>query len=152
MFHGQNGHNHESWTSQKGYSDKYIIVYTNGRTVQGQARPLSTSKVDVLNQAKVQGAFSTYRMLYLIAETITKSQTPCLSVWCVLLKIINLTHVGDCWKFVILSTNLSEARLRARGGLCLDYVLLRESFQMHVYSLKTTKEWISYDDPKLLPW
>ena len=41
-----------------------------------------------------------------------------------------------CWKFVILSTNLSEARLRARGGFCLDYVLLRESFPMHVYSLK----------------
>ena len=82
MFHGQNGHTHESWTSQKRYSDKYIIVYTNGRTVQGQARPLSTSKVDIFTRAKVQGAFSTYRMLYLIEETITKSNSVSVCLVC----------------------------------------------------------------------
>ncbi|KAL8094398.1 hypothetical protein AgCh_036071 [Apium graveolens] len=43
----------------------------------------------MLTRAKVQGAFSTYRMLYLIEETITKSNSVsvCLSVWCVLLRL-----------------------------------------------------------------
>ncbi|KAL8154507.1 hypothetical protein AgCh_000024 [Apium graveolens] len=47
--------------SQERYSDEYVIVYTNGRTVQGHRVILSTSKVDILIRAKVQGAFSTYR-------------------------------------------------------------------------------------------
>ncbi|KAL8100247.1 hypothetical protein AgCh_032480 [Apium graveolens] len=46
--------------SQERYSDEYVIVYTNGRTVQGHRVILSTSKVDILIRAKVQGAFSTY--------------------------------------------------------------------------------------------
>ncbi|KAL8155657.1 hypothetical protein AgCh_000888 [Apium graveolens] len=61
--------------SQERYSDEYVIVYTNGRTVQGHRVILSTSKVDILIRAKVQGAFSTYRMLYLTAGTITKSSS-----------------------------------------------------------------------------
>ncbi|KAL8111453.1 hypothetical protein AgCh_019248 [Apium graveolens] len=61
--------------SQKRYSDEYVIVYTNGRTVQGHRVILSTSKVNILIRAKVQGAFSTYRMLYLTAGTITKSSS-----------------------------------------------------------------------------
>ena len=61
--------------SQERYSDEYVIVYTNGRTVQGHRVILSTSKVDILIRAKVQGAFSTYRMLYLTARTITKSSS-----------------------------------------------------------------------------
>ncbi|KAL8120685.1 hypothetical protein AgCh_017753 [Apium graveolens] len=61
--------------SQERYSDEYVIVYTNGRTVQGHRVILSTSKVDILIRAKVQGEFSTYRMLYLTAGTITKSSS-----------------------------------------------------------------------------
>ena len=61
--------------SQEIYSDEYVIVYTNGRTVQGHRVILSTSKVDILIRAKGQGAFSTYRMLYLTAGTITKSSS-----------------------------------------------------------------------------
>ncbi|KAL8135616.1 hypothetical protein AgCh_010305 [Apium graveolens] len=61
--------------SQERYSDEYVIVYTNGRTVQGHRVILSTSKVDILIRAKVQGAFSTYRMLYLTAGTITMSSS-----------------------------------------------------------------------------
>ena len=49
--------------------DVVISISTSSRT----SRLLSTSKVDVFNQAKVQGANSTYRMLYLIEEIITKS-------------------------------------------------------------------------------
>ena len=68
-------------TSQKRYSDKYVIIYTNGRTVQGQAGLLSTSKVDMLHRAS-QEAFSTHRILYLIENIITKSNpvSVCLSV------------------------------------------------------------------------
>ena len=121
MFHGQNGHNHESWTNQKGYSDKYVIVYTNGRTVQEQERLLSTIKVGMLTRVKVQGAFSTYRMLYLIEETITKPKfRVCLSSVCYW--NINLIHVGNCWKMwglaphcqVILISVLSKLRRSKR--------------------------------------
>ena len=86
--------------SQGRYSDEYVIVYTNGRTVQGHRVILSTSKVDILIRAKVQGAFSTYRMLYLTAGTITKSSSAsvCLcGVYVVCATGPSISFVGDCW-------------------------------------------------------
>ncbi|KAL8097576.1 hypothetical protein AgCh_030633 [Apium graveolens] len=71
---GQLNHD-DQITVGESYSDEYVIVYTNGRTVQGHRVILSTSKVDILIRAKVQGAFSTYRMLYPTAGTITKSSS-----------------------------------------------------------------------------
>ena len=54
---------------------------------------------------KVQGAFSTYRMLYLI-EKLSPTQTLCLSVWFVMsvclvcaTNITNLTHEGIVGKY-----------------------------------------------------
>ncbi|KAL8095067.1 hypothetical protein AgCh_036508 [Apium graveolens] len=71
---GQLNHDDQITVGER-YSDEYVIVYTNGRTVQGHRVILSTSKVDILIRAKVQGAFSTYRMLYPTAGTITKSSS-----------------------------------------------------------------------------
>ena len=59
-------------TSQKRYYDNYVIVYTNSRIVQGQARLLSTNKVDMLHRTRFQGAYSTHYMLFLIKKIITK--------------------------------------------------------------------------------
>ena len=79
MFHGQNGHTHESWTIQKGYGDKYIIIYTNDWTVQGQAHLLSTSKVGYLLKRRFKEHFLPVVCYIWSKKTITKSNL-CLSV------------------------------------------------------------------------
>ena len=47
---------------------RYVIVYTNGRTVQGHRVYWSVSKVNILSQGKVQGLTPTYPMQILTAE------------------------------------------------------------------------------------
>ena len=47
---------------------RYIIVYTNGRTVQGHRVYWSASKVNIFSQGKVQGLTPTYPMQILTTE------------------------------------------------------------------------------------
>ena len=114
--------------SHKRYSDEYIIIYTNGRTIQGQTLPFFTSKVDMLNRAKVQGAFSTYCMLYLIEENYHQVKPcVCLSLYFVCAtRITNLSHVGDCWKNMGISHILVShiLSIMTKGYVRYDDILL----------------------------
>ena len=47
---------------------RYIIIYTNARTVQGHRVYWSTSKLNIFSQGKVQGLTPTYPMQILTAK------------------------------------------------------------------------------------
>ena len=82
---------------------------------------LSTSKVGILHQTKFQGAFSTYRMLYLIEEK-SPSQIPCLSAWCMLLN--HQYHpCGGLLENVGIKPHIVKS-FRANIRVCLVYIFV----------------------------
>ena len=82
---------------------------------------LSTSKVCILHQTKFQGAFSTYRLLYLIEEK-SPSQIPCLSAWCMLLN--HQYHpCGGLLENVGIKPHIVKS-FRANIRVCLVYIFV----------------------------
>ena len=69
-------------------SVRYVIVYTNGRIVQGHRVYCLVSRVNIFSQGKVQRVTPTSPMQVSTVGSITKS---------VSLLVINFIYVGDCW-------------------------------------------------------
>ena len=67
---------------------KYVIVYTNGRIVQGHRVYCLTSRVNIFSQGKVQRVTPTSPMQVSTVASITMSVLPL---------VINFVHVGNCW-------------------------------------------------------
>ena len=67
---------------------EYVIVYTNGRTIQGCRVYCLVSRVNVFLQGKVQRVASTSPMQVSIVESNTQ---PLESL------VMNVIHVGNCW-------------------------------------------------------
>ena len=66
---------------------RYVIVYTNGRIVQGHCVYCLTSRVNIFSQGKVQRVTPSPMQVSTVAS-ITKSVSPL---------VINFIHVGNCW-------------------------------------------------------
>ena len=66
----------------------YVIVYTNGRIVQGHRVYCLASRVNIFSQGKVQRVTPTSPMQVSTVASITKSVLPL---------VINFIHVGNCW-------------------------------------------------------
>ncbi|KAL8099778.1 hypothetical protein AgCh_032148 [Apium graveolens] len=128
--------------SQERYSDEYVIVYTNGRTVQGHRVILSTSKVDILIQVKVQGAFSTYRILYLTDGTITKSSSASVCL-CVIAESIT----SKCLEYA-LSHSVEDLRIRngefyptESGYPCLNSAVIKTLHLINCRGIVPSDKW-----------
>ena len=70
------------------YCVRYIIVYTNGRIVQGHRVYCLASRVNIFSQGKVQRVTPTSPMQVSTVASITMSVSPL---------VINFVHVGNCW-------------------------------------------------------
>ena len=70
------------------YCVRYIIVYTNGRIVQGHRVYCLASRVNIFSQGKVQRVTPTSPMQVSTVASITMSISPL---------VINFVHVGNCW-------------------------------------------------------
>ena len=67
---------------------RYVIVYTNGRIVQGHRVYCLASRVNIFSQGKVQRVTPTSPMQVSTVASITMSVSPF---------VINFVHVGNCW-------------------------------------------------------
>ena len=67
---------------------RYVIVYTNGRIVQGHRVYCLASRVNIFSQRKVQRVTPTSPMQVSTVASITMSVSPL---------VINFIHVGNCW-------------------------------------------------------
>ena len=67
---------------------RYVIVYTNGRIVQGHRVYCLASRVNIFSQGKVQRVTPTSPMQVSTVASITMSVSPL---------VINFVHVGNCW-------------------------------------------------------
>ena len=67
---------------------RYVIVYTNGRIVQGHRVYCLASRVNIFSQGKVQRVTPTSPMQVSTVASITKLVSPL---------VINFIHVGNCW-------------------------------------------------------
>ena len=65
-----------------------VIVYTNGRIVQGHHVYCLASRVNIFSQGKVQRVTPTSPMKVSTVASITKFVSPL---------VINFIHVGNCW-------------------------------------------------------
>ena len=67
---------------------RYVIVYTNGRIVQGHRVYYLASRVNIFSQGKVQRVTPTSPMQVSTVASITMLVSPL---------VINFIHVGNCW-------------------------------------------------------
>ena len=67
---------------------RYVIVYTNGRIVQGHRVYCLASRVNIFSQGKVQRVTPTSPMQVSTVASITMFVSPL---------VINFVHVGNCW-------------------------------------------------------
>ena len=67
---------------------RYVIVYTNGRIVQGHRVYCLANRVNIFSQGKVQRVTPTSPMQVSTVASITMSVSPL---------VINFVHVGNCW-------------------------------------------------------
>ena len=67
---------------------RYVIVYINGRIVQGHRVYCLASRVNIFSQGKVQRVTPTSPMQVSTVASITMSVSPL---------VINFVHVGNCW-------------------------------------------------------
>ena len=67
---------------------RYVIVYANGRIVQGHHVYCLASRVNIFSQGKVQRVTPTSPMQVSTVASITMSVSPF---------VINFVHVGKCW-------------------------------------------------------
>ena len=67
---------------------EYVIVYTNGRTVQGYRVYCLVSRVNIFLQGKVQRVAPTSPMQVSTDESVTQSMESL---------VVNVIHVGNCW-------------------------------------------------------
>ena len=67
---------------------RYVIVYTNGRIVQGHRVYCLASRVNIFSQGKVQRVTPTSPVQVSTVASITMSVSPF---------VINFVHVGNCW-------------------------------------------------------
>ena len=67
---------------------RYVIVYKNGRIVQGHLVYCLASRVSIFSQGKVQRVTPTSPMQVSTVASITMSVSPL---------VINFVHVGNCW-------------------------------------------------------
>ena len=68
---------------------KYVIVCTNGRTIQGRHVSCLGSRVNIFSQGKVQSVKPISPMQVSTIVYITKF---------VMSLVVNIIHVGNCWK------------------------------------------------------
>ena len=68
---------------------RYVIAYTNGRTVQGYRVDYLASRVNIFLQMKVQRVTPTSPMQVSTVGSITMLVSSL---------VINFIHVGNCWK------------------------------------------------------
>ena len=68
---------------------EYVILYTNGITVQGHRVYCLVSRVNIFLQGKVQRVTPISPMQVSTVGFITKSVSSL---------VINFIHVGNCWK------------------------------------------------------
>ena len=68
---------------------RYVIVYTNDRTVQGHHVYCLTSRVNIFLQGNVQRVTHTSPMQVSTVGSITKFVSSL---------VINFINVGNCWK------------------------------------------------------
>ena len=68
---------------------RYVIVYTNDRTIQGHRVHYLASRVNIFLQGKVQRVTPTSPMQVSTVGSITKFVSSL---------VINFIHVGNCWK------------------------------------------------------
>ena len=67
---------------------RYVIVYTNGRIVQGHRVYCLASRVNIFLQGKVQRVTPTSPMQVSSVESITQSFRT---------SVMNVIYVGNCW-------------------------------------------------------
>ena len=67
---------------------RYVIIYTNGRIVQGYRVYYLDSRVNIFSQGKGQRVTPTSPMQVSTVTSITMSVSPL---------VINFVHVGNCW-------------------------------------------------------
>ena len=67
---------------------RYVIVYTNGRIVQGHRVYCLASRVNIFSQGNVQRVTPTSPMQVSTVASITMLVSPL---------VINFIHVGNCW-------------------------------------------------------
>ena len=67
---------------------RYVIVYTNGKTIQGHHVCYLSSRVNIFLQGKVQMVAHISPMQVSTVGSITKSVSSL---------VINFIHVGNCW-------------------------------------------------------
>ena len=67
---------------------RYVIIYTNGRIVQGHRVYCLASRVNIFTQGKVQRVKPTSPMQVSTVASITMSVSSL---------VINFVHVGNCW-------------------------------------------------------
>ena len=67
---------------------RYVIVYTNGRIVQGHRVYCFSSRVKIFSQGKVQRVTPTSPMQVSTVASIIRFFSPL---------VINFIHVGNCW-------------------------------------------------------